>query len=164
MLVALADTHADGDPPLTDHLRDAIGEAEAVLHAGDFTAPATLAGFEALAGDLRAVHGNADAAAVRGRLPAVRTVDALDTRLLLVHGHDHDRTALSLLARQEGAEVAVVGHTHRPGTVTVGELTVVNPGSHADPRGGRAAYARLERSGGDLAIEFRTPDGTPVSE
>lgn len=186
MLVALADTHATGDPPLTDHLRATFREADVVLHAGDFTAATTLAGFRDLAAeagaDFAAVHGNSDSAAVRADLPAVRTVEAFGERVLLVHGHDHGRTQRSLLARQEGAGVAVVGHTHRPGVTRLGGsgvgqgnrnagrsgdgggeqqegLTVVNPGSHADPRGGQPAYARVHRRAGAVDVELRSPAG-----
>jgi hypothetical protein len=186
VLVALADTHATGDPPLTDHLRATLRDAEAVVHAGDFTAAATLAAFRDLADDhgfaFAAVHGNSDSAAVRADLPAVRTVEALGERFLLVHGHEHDRTRLSVLARQEGAGLAVVGHTHQPGVTRLGGsgvaqgnrsgegsengggeqqggLTVVNPGSHADPRGGQPAYARVHRRAGTVDVELRSPAG-----
>lgn len=188
VLVALADTHADGNPPLTDHLRETLRAAETVVHAGDFTAAATLSAFRDLAAgagtDFAAVHGNSDSAAVRADLPAVRTVEALGERVLLVHGHDHDRTHLSVLARQEGAGVAVVGHTHRPGVTRLGGvggsgvadesrngegsnrdgeqqggLTVVNPGSHADPRGNQPAYARIHRRAGAVDVELRSPAG-----
>ena len=185
MLVAFADTHATGDPPLTDHLRETLRDADTVLHAGDFTAAATLTAFRDLTAeagaDLAAVHGNSDTTTVRAALPAVRTVEALGKRFLLAHGHDHGRTQLSLLARQEEADVAVVGHTHRPGVTRPGGpgpgkggdadtsgteggqqqggLTVVNPGSHADPRGGQPAYARLHRRAGAVDVELRSPAG-----
>ena len=186
MLVALADTHATGDPPLTDHLRETVRAADTVVHAGDFTAAATLSAFRDLVaaggGDFAAVHGNSDSAAVRADLAAVRMVEALGGRVLLVHGHDHGRTNLSVLARQEGADLAVVGHTHRPGVTRFGGsgvaqegrsgersengsgeqqggLTVVNPGSHADPRGGQPAYARVHRRAGAVDVELRSPAG-----
>jgi putative phosphoesterase len=161
VIVALADTHATGAPPLSAHLRETIREADLVLHAGDFTARATLDAFRDLAEEFAAVHGNSDGVAVREELPAVRTVEALGERILLVHGHEHDRTRLSLLARQEKAGVVVVGHTHRPGTVAVDSLRIVNPGSHADPRGGQPAYARIRR-GAETAgvdVELRSPAG-----
>jgi len=190
VLVALADTHATGDPPLTDHLRETLRAADIVVHAGDFTAAATLARFRNLVaaggGDFAAVHGNSDSAAVRADLPAVRTVEALSERVLLVHGHEHGRTHLSVLARQEGTGLAVVGHTHRPGVTRLGGpgaeqgvrggagsgtgggerqggVTVVNPGSHADPRGGQPAYARVHRRAGAVDVELRSPAGDVLS-
>lgn len=162
MLLALADTHGLDDPRLTDHLRERLAAAEAVLHAGDFTTAAVLDGFADRCDRLVAVHGNSDRSAVSARLPAVTTVEALDRRFLVVHGHDHDRTALSLLARQEDADVVVVGHTHTPGTEQLGEITVVNPGSHADPRGSRPAYAVVDRADDGLRIRLRTPTGEAI--
>ncbi len=159
MLVALADTHADGPPDLTPHLREAIEAADVVCHAGDFTAPASLSTFESLSDRLVAVSGNADTLPVRERLPSVATVDHLGRRFLVVHGHEHDRTALSFLARQEDADVVIVGHTHRPGTENRGDRIIVNPGSHADPRGSRPAYFEANLADWGAVGQLRTPDG-----
>lgn len=160
MLVALADTHGREGPRLTDALRETIADADCLLHAGDFTTPAVLDAFAAVSDRLVAVYGNSDRAPVRARLPAVETLDALGRRFLVVHGHEHDRTSLSLLARQDGADVVVLGHTHTPGTEAVGDVTLVNPGSHADPRGSRPAYATVENAG-DPCVRLRSPDGEP---
>lgn len=159
MLLALSDTHGTDDPGLTDHLREQVRAADVVVHAGDFTTPTVLDRFGDLTEDFVAVHGNADGALVRERLPAVETVEALGRRFLVVHGHDHDETNLSLLARQEGADVVVLGHTHRPGIGQLGGVTVLNPGSHADPRGNRPAYAAVGQASGDVEVRLRTPDG-----
>jgi hypothetical protein len=64
-----------------------------------------------------------------------------------------------LLARQEAADVVVVGHTHVAGTEHLGGIPVVNPGSHADPRGSRPAYATFETGSGGVCGRLRTPDG-----
>jgi len=137
MLVALADTHGTTTPRLTDHLREMLGAAEMVVHAGDFTTPAVLEAFEAF-GDLRGVFGNSDERAVRERLPETRTVEWADRRLAVEDGHRREWTALSMLARQENADAVVVGHAHRPWVGKRGGMGVLNPGSHVDPRGGRA--------------------------
>ena len=162
MLLALSDTHGTDDPELTDHLREQIRAADVVVHAGDFTTPEVLSRFEELTAEFVAVHGNADNAAVRERLPAVETVETLGKRFLLVHGHEHDETSLSLFARQEGADVVVLGHTHRPGIGRLGGVTVLNPGSHADPRGGQPAYAAVGQASGDVVVRLRTLAGDPI--
>lgn len=146
MLLALSDTHCEA-------------EADTVLHAGDFTTEPVLDAFETLADEFHGVVGNNDTAAVRDRLPETRVVERFGRRLLLVHGHQHSPTALGLLARQENAAVAVVGHSHRPTIETSGALTVVNPGSHADPRGNRPAYAELTETGGCLRIQLQSAAG-----
>lgn len=162
MLVALSDTHGTDDPRLTAHLRGVLREAELVVHTGDFTTPAVLESFETEARRFVAVYGNSDSTAICERLPETRTVEWGGRRFVLAHGHRHDRTALSLLARQEQADIAVVGHTHRPGIQEWGERqqesgmwqgnnpVVVNPGSHADPREGQPTYAAFEQTEGGM--------------
>lgn len=161
MLVALADTHGTTTPRLTDHLREAVEAADLLLHAGDFTTAAVYKAFETL-GDLRAVAGNSDDRALRARLPETGTVEWADRRFVLAHGHRRERTGLSLLARQERADVVVVGHTHRPWAGKRSGVTVVNPGSHADPRGDQGTYAVFERSEGGVVGRCRTVDGRPL--
>jgi putative phosphoesterase len=162
VLVALSDTHADGPPPLTDHLREQLAAADVVVHAGDFTSTAALDTFEEITNRLVAVRGNADTIAVTERLPETATVEAFGRRVLVVHGDGHDETSLSLLARQESADVVVTGHTHRPGIGQFGSVGVLNPGSHADPRGSRPAYAMVGHNGRDVFCQLRTPAGESI--
>ena len=161
MLALLADTHGTDDARLAGRAATAVAEAEALVHAGDFTTPAVHEALDAAAGEARlyGVHGNRDVPALRERLPATRTVEVLDRRFVVVHGHEHDRTALSLLARQEDADCVVVGHTHRPGIETIGGVTLVNPGSHADPRGGPATHGEVRRRGETVKVAIVGGDG-----
>ena len=162
MLLALADTHGRGNPRLSGHLRERLAAADCTVHAGDFATAAVLDAFATLSDRLVAVHGNSDNPAVRERLSAVETVEALGSRFLVVHGHDHDRTSLSLLARQEDADVVVRGHTHRPVVERLGDVVVLNPGSHASPRGGsRPAYATVEGDDDGLHVQLRERAGEP---
>lgn len=161
MLAVLADTHGTDDPRLAGRTGEAVETAEAVLHAGDFTTTAVYEAFERAAepGTLHAVTGNRDEPVLRQRLPATATVEALDRRFVLAHGHEHDRTALSLLARQEDADCVIVGHSHRYGIEDLGGVTLVNPGSHADPRGGPATHGVIRRRGDAVAVEIVTAAG-----
>jgi putative phosphoesterase len=161
MLVALADTHGEETPQLTDHLRETIADASRLVHAGDFTTTAVLDAFKSLA-DVVAVAGNSDSSGVRERLPETQVIEQFDRRLLVVHGHRHDRTALSLLARQEAADVVVVGHTHSAGIADVGDVMVVNPGSHANPRGDAPSYAAITAAEDGISIQLRTASGRVI--
>lgn len=162
MLVALSDTHGTETMGLTDHLQDVLGEAEQVLHTGDFTTPTVFEAFEKRARQLVAVQGNRDTLALKERLPDTRTLEALDRRFVLAHGHQHDETALSLLGRQEQADVVLVGHSHRPRIAQYDTVTVINPGSHADPRGNQAAYVRFEQSEDGVVGRLRSVDGGEI--
>lgn len=188
MLVLLADTHGTESPRLQGRTAEAVAAADAVVHAGDFT---TTAVYEAIrarvggvadeaaggatseatdeswggaAGTLHAVHGNSDEPPLKRRLPAVETFEALDRRFVVAHGHRHGRTSLSLLARQEDADCVVVGHTHSWALEDLGGVTLVNPGSHADPRGAPATHAEVERTAGTVSVAVVTTAGEQCDE
>ncbi|PSP73094.1 YfcE family phosphodiesterase [Halobacteriales archaeon QS_3_64_16] len=167
MIAVVSDTHGSSDHRLEGHTADAVREADLVLHAGDFTTKNVFAGFEREATDLRAVYGNNDAAELAEHLPATRVIDLASegfdsrVRIALCHGHEHSETALSLLGRQSNATLVVSGHSHQPGVTEAGDLVLLNPGSHADPRWNRPAHAELDvAEGGGLDGRLREPDGT----
>lgn len=142
MLVVLSDTHGRDGPRLAGRTAEAVESADVIVHAGDFMTAPVLDAFEAY-GPLHAVFGNNDTPAVRERIPADRTVSWEGLRIALVHGHEHSPTARTMFARQSGADLLVVGHSHEP-EFEPGTVPTLNPGSHADPRWNRPAHAELE--------------------
>lgn len=167
MITVVADTHGRTDHRLAGRTLTAVREAALVVHAGDFTTEAVLDAFEAEAGvdrnegpgEFVAVAGNNDDAGVRARLASGETIERAGVRFVVVHGHEHDATALDLLGRQEGADVVVVGHSHRPAWDPTGTVAVLNPGSHADPRRYRPAHAELEPTSEGLGGRLVAPSG-----
>lgn len=159
MLVALSDTHRQDGLGLTDHLQAQIAAAETVVHCGDFTTLDVLETLRGVDASVTGVFGNSDSPAVREQLPETTLVEYRDYKLLLAHGHRHTETALTMLARQESADIVLVGHTHRAGIQETGEVPIINPGSHADPRGPDATYAAFEPVDGGLRSDLRTIDG-----
>jgi putative phosphoesterase len=165
MLTVVADTHGTDDHRLSGRTLEAVREATFVVHAGDFYTEAVLDAFLAENGSLGGVVGNNDRPAVRDRLPEQRVVQSEGMRLVVVHGHEHSETALSLLGRQEAADLVVFGHSHRPGIHESGDTTLLNPGSHAQPRRYRPAHAELERADdGAILGRLVEPDGTVFEE
>ncbi|MFB6304489.1 MAG: YfcE family phosphodiesterase [Haloferacaceae archaeon] len=160
MLVVLADTHGTDDPRLTGRTAAAVDAADRVVHAGDLTTERVLDALRDRA-PTHAVHGNADTEAVRERLPATRTLTHGGARVVVTHTHEGGSTALSLLGRAEGADLVVVGHTHRP-SVVEGPPTLLNPGSHAEPRGAPATHAELRATDAGLDGSIRSVDGDVV--
>jgi putative phosphoesterase len=166
VIVVVSDTHGTDGHRLEERVLAAVRGAELVIHAGDFTTEAVYEAFEAEAGRDRdgggefvAVAGNNDDGSVRSRVERTRVVERAGVRFVVVHGHEHDETALGLLGRQEGADVVVVGHSHRARWDPAGAVAVLNPGSHADPRWNRPAYAELEPTAEGLSGRLLTPDG-----
>ena len=167
MIVVVSDTHGRSDHRLEGHTADAVREADLTLHAGDFTTKEVFEAFEREAADFRAVYGNNDAAELTERLPTTRVIDLSSegfdsrVRIALCHGHEHSETALSLLGRQSNAALVVSGHSHQPGVIEAGDLILLNPGSHADPRWNRPAHAELDvAEAGGVDGRLREPDGT----
>ncbi len=141
MLVALSDTHSRDGAALSGRTAEAVEAATVLVHAGDFTTEPVLDAFESY-GPLYAVYGNNDSPAIRDRIPANLLFEWNDLRIVVVHGHEHTDTALSMLGRQSNADLLVVGHSHKP-MFRDGPVPVLNPGSHADPRWNRPAHAEL---------------------
>lgn len=161
-VVVLSDTHGTEGARLAGRAREAVAGADHVLHAGDFTTGAVLDAFREASARLHAVHGNSDAPAVRDRLPAARTVELDGVRFALAHRRDAGRTGLVLFGRQRGADVVVSGHTHRSRFVE-GAPALLNPGSHADPRGGPPTHAELDVADGTATGSVRRRDGGVVT-
>lgn len=162
MLVVLSDTHGTDGHRLAGRTREAVGAADLVVHAGDFTTEAALAAHREAARDLLAVHGNADDDAVRERLPAARTVGALGLRIAVTHRREGGATGLAMFGRSRDADLVVSGHSHRPSVTDAGDVWLLNPGSHAQPRGNRPAHAELVREDGDVEGRIRQPDGATI--
>ncbi|WP_135821893.1 metallophosphoesterase [Halostella litorea] len=162
MIVVCSDTHSGRDHELTDHMVAAVRRADLVVHAGDFTTVAVLDALQAESDRLFAVHGNADGPGVRDRLPAARTFDVGGRTVALTHRRDGGATGLAMFGRSRDADLVVSGHTHRPSVSQADDVTLLNPGSYADPRGNRPGYAELERDGDALRGRLLEPDGTVV--
>lgn len=162
MIVLVSDTHGRGGHRLESRTLEAVRAADLVLHCGDFMTESVLDAFEAEADRFAGVFGNNDSREIRERLPETRTVELEGVRIAMAHGHEHTRTALAMLGRQENADLVVTGHSHRPNYRLEGEVPVCNPGSHADPRWHRPGHAEIELD--PLRGRIVEPDGTLITE
>jgi putative phosphoesterase len=130
-LAAVADTHSHPHPDSRRRL-EAL-RPDAILHGGDVGDLAVLKALEEVA-PVFAVRGNID-----GQTPALPDVLTLDVsggerslRILLTHiavAGPRLRAEVARLARAEGANLVVCGHSHVPFIGRDRELTVFNPGS-----------------------------------
>ncbi|AGB36019.1 metallophosphoesterase [Natronococcus occultus] len=159
MIAIFSDTHSNDGHELTGEALEAARSANTVIHAGDFTSTAALEAFHRECDRLLAVHGNADSATVRERLPTARVVEADGARFAVTHRREGGATGLAMFGRSRDADVVVSGHTHRPTVVETDDVVLLNPGSHAQPRGNRPGFAVLERDGDELVGELCQPDG-----
>ena len=159
MLTIVSDTHSSDGHRLDGRTLEAVRKADLVVHAGDFMIEPVLDAFENESSTFRGVYGNNDDAEIRSRLPKARTVEYEGVRFAVTHTVRGGNTALTLFGKEREADAVIFGHSHRPTADLSGELPLLNPGSHAQPRGNRPAHAELEPIAGGLRGRLVTPDG-----
>ncbi|MFJ3722950.1 metallophosphoesterase family protein [Streptomyces sp. NPDC090045] len=136
-LLLTSDTHVPARARrLPEDLLTAVGEADVVVHAGDWTDEATLDLLESRSRRLVAVYGNNDGPALRGRLPEVARAELGGLRFAVVHETGPaDGREKRCAARFPDTDVLVFGHSHIPWDSTApGGLRLLNPGSPTDRR------------------------------
>lgn len=151
MRVALvSDTH--GDPTAWRRALEILGDVELICHSGDvlyhgiFNPITDTYDPRRLASMLNEIEvpmiharGNCDSevdqmALDNHILSDFAFVSVEGTRILITHGHKHAEEELAGMARNAGIRLVQRGHTHVPGIIDVGGVTIVNPGSVALPK------------------------------
>jgi putative phosphoesterase len=137
-VAVISDTHLPrGTRRLPDACVERLRAADAILHAGDLMTIAVLEELEAFGPPVHAVHGNADDAAVRERLPHDLVVDLDGARIGMVHNGGPAAGRLERLhARFPDCAAAIFGHSHMPlhETSPDASFQIFNPGSPTDRR------------------------------
>jgi len=134
-LVVVADTHSQPHPQAAEYL--AARAPDAILHAGDIGDLGVLDQLSRIA-PVHAIRGNIDVHAPH--LPDVLILDLVRgagdpqplLRILLVHIGVYGpklRGEVAAMARADGAQAVVCGHSHVPFLGRDRGLTVFNPGS-----------------------------------
>jgi putative phosphoesterase len=156
VIAVLADTHMPkGQRQLPERCLEAIAEAEAVVHAGDFFAASVLAELRALCPTVLAVHGNVDEPALQASLPAELEFELGGRTVAVVHDAGPRAGRLARLRRRfPGADAVVFGHSHLPLHEEEGGFQIFNPGSPTERRRApRASMGRLSCERGRLLFE-----------
>jgi putative phosphoesterase len=111
-----------------------FGDVDFIVHAGDLVELAVLDELEQLAPVL-AVHGNMDGPDVAGALPRLNSLKVADWKIGVMHD---PITMLGMgkmreIAKQNGFNVFVYGHTHHSSIKWEGKTLYINPGSPTNP-------------------------------
>lgn len=157
MLVAIiSDTHIPKRAKaLPATCVERLRAADLIVHAGDLTAMPMLAQLRGY-GELLAVHGNADDAAVQEALPAEVEFELCGRQVVVVHNGGARIGRLARLRRRYPNAAAVIfGHSHVPLHETGPDgFQIFNPGSATDRR--RAPQHTMGVVGcGEDGVEFR---------
>ena len=113
---------------------EVLKDADFIIHAGDLVELSVIDELEQIAPVL-AVHGNMDNQEVNAALPELNSLKIFDWKI----GVMHDPNALQgsgkmmKIAKENGFNVFVYGHTHNSKIKWEGKTLYVNPGSPTDP-------------------------------
>ncbi|AMM54433.1 metallophosphoesterase [Pyrococcus kukulkanii] len=127
-----------------------------IVHAGDVQDKALIEILEEVA-PVIAVKGNADSF----KLPEEEVLRVFDWNILIIHGHQFlslSSQNLVYKALEEGADILVFGHTHRPyyneASYMGKRVILINPGSPTLPRLSEPSFAVLNLSKEDVDVKF----------
>jgi putative phosphoesterase len=156
MIAVVSDTHMPkGKRQLPEECVERIRSAEAVIHAGDFSAVSVLSELEALCPVVYGVYGNVDEPALWQRLPETLEVEVSGHTLAVVHDAGPKQGRLRRLrARFPEADAVVFGHSHLPLHEEEDGFQIFNPGSPTERRRApRASMGLLRPEPGGLRFE-----------
>jgi putative phosphoesterase len=136
LIAVIADTHMPkGKRELPDECVEKIRTADALIHAGDFSAASVLADLESLCPLVLAVHGNVDDAELRRRLPESLEIEVGGRTVAVVHDSGPSRGRLERMrVRFPDADAVVFGHSHLPLHEERDGFQIFNPGSPTERR------------------------------
>ncbi|MFD0670149.1 metallophosphoesterase family protein [Cohnella sp. GCM10027633] len=138
-IVVISDTHMPrSSPKLPDILLAELADADAILHAGDWTSMDVYPMLSAFA-PTYGVAGNNDGPDVHEKFGLKKLLNLGGCRIGLIHGHGANRsiaTEKRALEAFKGKRLhaIVYGHSHTPVLKQVGSTLVLNPGSPTDKR------------------------------
>jgi len=123
-----SDTHGNNFPML-EAARAA--NADVLIHLGDHDRDAQLLRQALPDTPLYSVCGNCDYAPLS---PATLTVELGPVKAFLTHGHLYNVSpwhmdSLVYAAEEQGAKLALFGHTHKAAWTELGGVTLINPGT-----------------------------------
>jgi len=105
-----------------------------IVHAGDLVQLSVIDELEQIAPVL-VVFGNMDGPEIRGRLSKMNSFRVFDWKIGVTHnpGTLFGTRKIREIARTNGFNVLVYGHTHSPNIKWEGNVLLVNPGSPTNP-------------------------------
>lgn len=136
-LLLIADTHLpQRAKELPDVVWDAVGQADAVVHAGDWVHDSLLDELEARSNHVIGVYGNNDGPSLRNRLPEIARAEFEGVRIAVIHETGPAKGREARCDRWfPDTDVLVFGHSHIPwDSTTTNDLRLLNPGSPTDRR------------------------------
>jgi hypothetical protein len=107
-----------------------------IIHAGDLVELAVMDELDQIAPVL-AVHGNSDGLDIVNTLPKINSLKVFDWKIGVIHDQNivEGSDSMEEIAKANGFDVFVYGHTHVPNVLWEEKILYLNPGSPTDPAG-----------------------------
>jgi putative phosphoesterase len=131
----ISDTHVpDRARRVPDRVFKVFDKVDFIVHAGDLVQLSVIDELERLAPVL-VVSGNMDGPDIQGKLPKLDSLKILDWRIGVTHnpGARFGMRKMREIAKANGFDVLVYGHTHSSNVRWEGKVLFINPGSPTDP-------------------------------
>ena len=131
----ISDTHVPARAPCIPKMVFKIFEnVDFIVHAGDLVQLDVIDQLEQIAPVL-AVHGNMDGPQVSGALPRLNSLKVYGWKIGVMHDPNilFGRNKMREIAKENGFNVFVYGHTHNASIKWEGKKLYVNPGSPTNP-------------------------------
>jgi len=113
---------------------EVFDKVDFIVHAGDLVEMSVIDELEQLAPVL-VVYGNMDGPEIRGKLPKMNSVKAFDWKIGVIHdpGALFGMRKMRDIAKKNGFDVLVYGHTHNSSIRWEENTLFINPGSPTNP-------------------------------
>jgi len=131
----ISDTHIpERARSIPKRVFEVFEKVDFIVHADDLVRLSVIDELEQLAPVL-AVYGNMDGPEIRGKLPKLNCVKVFDWKIGVMHnpGTLFGMGKMREIARQNGFNVLVYGHTHNSSIKWEEKTLFINPGSPTNP-------------------------------
>ena len=157
-ILVISDTHSSHIAQLEPGVVQAIGEADILVHCGDYTQKTLLDELRAKARRFVGVYGNVDSSDIRNELQSRQVLEVDGKKIGVAHPHwggPPIGIEEALLAEFRGVDVIVFGHTHEADKRMMSGVLVLNPGQAYASWGVPATVGVLTISDGKIEGEIR---------
>lgn len=144
-IVVVSDSH--GDNGLLSYIARVNNDALLFLHCGDSQS------YEQEIYPFITIKGNNDYFIDNEK--RIITID--NYKMLMIHGHKNylDKDNLARLAKKDGCNVILYGHTHKPFYEFYKNVHILNPGALAYPRFNNKTYAIITIDDNKFEVNFK---------
>lgn len=146
----ISDTHiTDRSGQIPQAVLNAFKGVDLVIHAGDMVSLRVIEALKGVCPKVIAVAGNMDQEAVRKRYPPKQILEILGHRIGLMHGAGAPFNLIDLLKdafKQDGCDLIIYGHSHKPMNEEIDGVLFFNPGSATDLACAYNSYGIIELS------------------